>query len=67
VVSAANLARADNGWVRVKSVLGSALIGLGQWLSKDFYQVRDLRDERTSHAFTRLSQRANEAVHTRSE
>ncbi len=67
VVSAANLARADNGWVRVKSVLGSALIGLGQWLSKDFYQVRDLRDERTSHAFTRLSRRANEAVHTRSE
>ena len=59
VVSAANVARAQNGWVRMKSALGSAMIGVGQWLSKDFYQARDQRDARTSHAFTRLSEVAH--------
>jgi phospholipase C len=45
----------------MKSALGSAMIGLGQWLSKDFYQARDQRDARTSHAFIRLSEGAHEA------
>jgi phospholipase C len=67
VVSAANFARAENRWVSLKNLLGSALIGLGEWLSKDFYRARDLRDERTSHAFTRLSQRADGAVRPRSK
>jgi phospholipase C len=67
VVSAANFARAENRWVSLKNLLGSALIGLGEWLSKDFYRARDLRDERTSHAFTRLSQRVDGAVRPRSK
>jgi phospholipase C len=59
VESAAQLARTENAWVRVKSALGSAMMSFGQWLSKDFYQAKDQRDARTSEAFTRLSQ----AVH----
>ncbi|HEX7936209.1 MAG TPA: alkaline phosphatase family protein [Paraburkholderia sp.] len=58
VVSAAQLARAETFWVRMKSALGSAIISVGQWLSKDFYQARDQRDARTGQAFTRLSQQA---------
>ncbi|HEY1216661.1 MAG TPA: alkaline phosphatase family protein, partial [Bryobacteraceae bacterium] len=67
VVSAAKLAGAESRWVRVKSALGSAMISFGQWLSKDFYQARDQREARTSHAFTRLAQRTDEAADRRSE
>jgi phospholipase C len=65
VISAANIARAESRWARLKSALGSAMIGFGQWLSKDFYQARDEREARTSHAFTRLSQEADGTANTR--
>ncbi|CAB3646502.1 hypothetical protein LMG22037_00637 [Paraburkholderia phenoliruptrix] len=65
VISAANMARAESRWARLKSALGSAMIGFGQWLSKDFYQARDEREARTSHAFTRLSQQADGTADTR--
>jgi phospholipase C len=56
VVSAAHIAQAETAWVRLKSAIGSAFMSFGQWLSKDFYQAKDQREARTSHAFTRLSQ-----------
>lgn len=62
VESAAHLARTGNAWVRLKSALGSAMMSLGQWLSKDFYQAKDPRDARTSQAFTRLSQSVQDAA-----
>jgi phospholipase C len=51
-----HVARAENAWVRFRSAAGSAMMSFGQWLSKDFYQAKDEREARTSHAFTRLSQ-----------
>ncbi|CAB3784605.1 alkaline phosphatase family protein [Paraburkholderia caffeinilytica] len=56
VLSAAHLALTETRWVRLKSALGSAMMRFGQWLSKDFYQVRDDREARTGQAFTRLAQ-----------
>jgi phospholipase C len=58
VKSAADFARTENAWVRFKSAFGSALMSVGQWLSRDFYQAKAQREARTSRAFTRLSQAA---------
>ncbi|MEM5294348.1 alkaline phosphatase family protein [Burkholderia sp. JPY481] len=62
VEAAAQLARTGNAWVRFKSALGSLMMSLGQWLSKDFYDARDQRDARTSQAFTRLRQSVRAAT-----
>ncbi|WP_341316833.1 alkaline phosphatase family protein [Paraburkholderia sp. IMGN_8] len=63
VESAAQLARKDTVWVRMKSALGSAMVGFGQWLSKDFYEAQSDREKRTGQAFTRLRQSASNAAH----
>ncbi|KAA1010717.1 phospholipase [Paraburkholderia panacisoli] len=64
VEAAADFARAENAWVRFKSALGSVLMSVGQWLSRDFYQAKNQRDARTGQAFTRLSQAVDGAAGT---